>query len=75
MSKRSWIVDLESFNVLASDEDEAIEEGCKCIREMGVKIDQVFEDPFDDDAYDDEGNTIASPRKGPGKENGAEGSK
>lgn len=58
MSKRSWIVDLESFNVIASDEDEAIEEGYKCIREMGVKIDQVLEDPFSSD-YDDSGNIVA----------------
>lgn len=58
MSKRSWIVDLESFNVLASDEDEAIEEGYKWIREMGVRIDQVLEDPFSPE-YDDAGNIIA----------------
>ncbi len=61
MSKRSWIVDLESFYVLASDEDEAIEEGHKWIRENGVRIDQVLEDPFSPE-YDDSGNAIG-PRK------------
>lgn len=61
MTKRSWIVDLESFSVLASDEDEAIEEGYKCIREMGVKIDQVLEDPFSEE-YDDSENIIDNSR-------------
>ncbi len=40
--KKCWIIDLESFTVEAENEDDAVEEAYKYIKQEGVRIDQIL---------------------------------